>query len=96
MYYYNGFVYGNNSDDNILITDVKALKDRMMLVSFSSGEKRLFDSTVLSGPAFALLENTEVFMSPVIDHGVITWAQGDINCAPEYIYEHSFEYSPVL
>lgn len=25
-------------------------------------------------------------------HGVITWMNDEIDCAPEYIYEHSFEY----
>ena len=92
MYFFNGIVYGKSPEENIKITDVKPLDDKMMIISFSSGEKRLFDASILSGPAFASLDNPEVFMRPAIEHGVITWADGEIDCAPEYMYENSFEY----
>ncbi|MCR5137117.1 MAG: DUF2442 domain-containing protein [Oscillospiraceae bacterium] len=75
------------------ITHVKPLPDRMMLLTFSSGETRLFDAAVLDGPVFSDLQNEDVFFSPVLDHGVVTWNDGEIDCDPEYMYEHSYEYS---
>ena len=33
-----------------------------------------------------------IFSNFKIMHGVITWMNDEIDCAPEYIYEHSFEY----
>ena len=64
-----------------------------MLILFSNGEQRLFDATILNGPAFEPLQNLRVFMAPELDHGVVTWAGGELDCAPEYMYENSYAYS---
>ena len=64
----------------------------MMLVTFSTGEKRLFDTTLLTGPVFEPLKDEKIFMNPRIFHGVITWNNGEIDIAPEYIYEESYAY----
>ena len=45
---------------------------------------------------FKKLQDERVFASPVLDHGVVTWDEGAIDCAPEYMYEHSFEYAKVI
>lgn len=92
MFTYNGFVYGSNLVDGIKVNAVKPLEDKMMIVTFSSGEDRLFDASVLSGPAFEQLNNQEIFMKPSIEHGVIVWDDGNIDCAPEYVYKNSYEY----
>ena len=44
---------------------------------------------------FEPLSKAEVFNNPEIDHGVVTWNEGQIDCAPEYMYEHSYEYALV-
>lgn len=95
MFTYNGFVYGGNPIDDIKINTVKPLEDKMMIVTFSNGEDRLFDASVLSSPAFEQLNDQKVFMKPSIEHGVIVWADGDIDCAPEFIYKNSYEYCRV-
>ena len=92
MYYHNGFVIGGEPKETIKVTRVKTLPDRMMLITFNNGETRLFDATQLNGPVFKALENEDVFMSPVLDHGVVTWLEGEIDCAPEYMYRNSYEY----
>ena len=51
-----------------------------------------FDASVLTGSAFKPLEDDAIFSNFKIMHGVITWMNDEIDCAPEYIYEHSFEY----
>lgn len=65
----------------------------MMLVIFSTGEKRLFDTTMLKGAAFTPLADEEVFNHPVLFHGVITWNNGEIDIAPETVYRDSFAYT---
>ena len=96
MYFYNGFVCGGEPEEQIKVVKVKPLPDHMMLLMFNNGEERLFDATTLNGPVFSALQNEDVFMTPVLDHGVVTWKDGAIDCAPEYMYKHSFEYARVV
>ena len=69
------------------------LEDMMMILTFSTGEQRLFDATVLTGSAFQPLADTKVFNSCKIVNGVVTWMDEEIDCAPEFMYEHSFPYN---
>ena len=92
MYYYNGFVCGGRPDGQIRITDVKVLPDRIMILTFNNNEKRLFDASILSGEAYKPLQENRIFQDVLIDHGVVTWNNGNIDCAPEFMYNHSFEY----
>ena len=96
MYIMNGIVYGGEPKEPIKVQQVKVLPDKMLLIRFNNGETRLFDATMLEGPAYEPLRDENVFSEPVIDHGVVTWLQGAIDCAPEYMYRHSFEYSEVV
>lgn len=95
MYIKNGVVYGGEPDQPIRVEQVKALPDMILLIRFNNGELRLFDATILEGSAFEPLHDERVFSSPVIEHGVITWKNGEIDCAPEYMYKHSYDYSMV-
>ena len=72
---------------------VVATPDMMMILTFSTGEQRLFDATVLTGSAFQPLADTKVFNSCKIVNGVVTWMDEEIDCAPEFMYEHSFPYN---
>lgn len=96
MYVLNGIVYGGEPQENIKVSDVKVLDNMVMLISFTTGEVRLFDATILKGEAFKRLKEEIVFKNPVIEHGVVTWDNGNIDCAPEYMYENSYEYSMVI
>ena len=95
MFIKDGIVYGGEPEKPMKIERVKVLPDMMLLIQFNNGELRLFDATSLEGPAFEALRDEQVFSSPVIDHGVITWKDGEIDCAPEYMYNHSYKYSLV-
>ena len=95
MFIKDGIVYGGEPEKPVKIEQAKVLPDMMLLIRFNNGETRLFDATLLEGPAFEPLRDERIFSSPVIDHGVITWQDGTIDCAPEYMYEHSYEYSLV-
>ena len=63
-----------------------------MLVTFSTGEKRLFDTAMLQGSAFAPLADEKIFSNPSLSHGVITWNNGEIDIAPEAVYRDSCAY----
>lgn len=95
MYIREGIVYGGEPELPIKVEQVKVLPDMMLLIQFNNGELRLFDATLLNGPVYESLRDEKVFSSPVIDHGVITWQNGEIDCAPEYMYSHSYDYSMV-
>ena len=93
MYLHDGFVCGESTEKEMIkVQDVKVLNDRIMLITFTTGETRLFDSTILNGPAFTPLEDDKIFSNPKVVHGVVTWNNEEIDCAPEYMYEHSYEY----
>ncbi len=96
MYVFNGFVYGGEPSEQIKIMSVKPLNDMVMLLTFSNGETRLFDATTLSGEVFEPLKDDSVFKSPTIDHGVVTWFGGQIDCAPEFMYENSYAYDVMV
>ncbi|MEE3481354.1 MAG: DUF2442 domain-containing protein [Lachnospiraceae bacterium] len=92
MFIKDGIVYASNKSDSIRVENAKLLSDGIIIVTFTTGEKRLFDTTELRGEVFEPLKDPAVFSSLKIDHGVLTWANGDIDCAPEYVYDHSYEY----
>ena len=78
------------------VTAVKPLDDMMMLVTFSTGETRLYDATqLLEFPAFEPLKDEEVFRSAQVEFGVVTWMDGDIDIAPETMYKNSYAYQPM-
>lgn len=92
MYIIDGICYAGELQDNIKVKEAKPLRGGMLLVTFSTGEKRLFDTTLLSGSAFEPLKDEKVFMNPTVFHGVITWKNGELDIAPEYVYENSYAY----
>ena len=94
MYIMNGIAYAGERSENIEVSSVKPLDDMMMIVTFSTGEKRLFDASgLLQYPAFAPLKNKEVFMNASVEYGVVCWNGGEIDLAPETMYDQSFPYS---
>ncbi len=96
MYISNGFVYGEQLVDSIEVIAVKPLEDMIMLVTFSNDETRLFDASILKGEVYKPLQDSKIFKNAYIEYGVVTWANGTIDCAPEYMYKNSFEYTEKL
>lgn len=96
MFEINGIVYAGEFKDTISITDAKITGELTMLLTFSSGEKRVFDASALTGPVFEPLKNHSVFENFKIEYGVITWNDGTIDCAPEFMYEHSYAYEEIF
>ena len=92
MYVLNDVCYAGEMQEGIKITGAKPLRGGMMLITFSTGEKRLFDTTLLQGSAFEPLKEDKIFNNPVLFHGVITWNNGEIDIAPEAVYQNSYAY----
>ena len=67
----------------------------MLLVLFASGERRLFDTMEVSGSAFAPLRDGTAQQTVRVEHGFVSWLDGTIDLAPEYVYEHSLVYNDV-
>lgn len=93
MFIHNGIVYASEKGTQIQIIEAKPLDDMMMILTFSTGEKRLFDATILNGPAFHRLSDPYIFKNCSVVHGVVTWMNEEIDCAPEYMYENSYVYN---
>ena len=96
MYIKNDICYAGRLEQGIKVTEAKPLRGMMMLVTFSTGETRLFDASALKGSAFKPLEGEKVFNSPVLFHGVITWNNGEIDIAPETVYAESYAYDSAV
>lgn len=96
MYEINGICYAGKCEENIKITAAKVLRGGMMLVTFSTGEKRLFDTTTLKGSAFAPLKDEAILKDFSLFHGVLTWQNGEIDIAPETVYAESFAYDEAI
>lgn len=93
MYIIDDICYAGELTEGIQVTEAKPLRGGMMLVTFSTGEKRLFDTTLLEGDAFKPLADEEIFRNPVIYDGVITWNNGEIDIVPETVYQDSDPYN---
>lgn len=93
MYIIDDICYAGKPGNEIRVIDVQPLKGRMLLVTFSSGEKKLFDATLLNGSAFIPLDDEIIFSSPSVEHGFVSWADGTIDIAPEFIYDQGIRYT---
>lgn len=77
----------------IEVSKIKILEDMIMLITFSTGETRIFDATcLLEYPAFAPLKDETIFKGAKVEYGVVVWLDGDIDIAPEAMYEKSYKY----
>ena len=61
MFVLNGIVYASEKRNDIEVISVKPLDDMMMILTFSTGEQRLFDATILTGSAFLQLKDDNIF-----------------------------------
>ena len=90
MYIRNGLAYAGEEAPMLKVNGVRPLENHKLWLRFNTGEARVFDCTpLLSKPAFAPLADMSVFRGVYIDYGVPVWNDGDIDIAPETLYEQS-------
>lgn len=93
MYIVDGIAYAPSQMKEARVRSVKPLDDMMLLLTFVSGEKRLYDATqLLKYPAFQPLKDEAVFKSAAVEHGAVIWSDGEIDIAPETLYQNSYAY----
>ena len=93
MYILDGIAYASEPHEDITITDFRIIDDLYMIVTFSTGEERIFDvSCLLRYPAFKPLSDRSIFDTARLEHGVLTWQDGAIDIAPEAVYQESYPY----
>lgn len=67
----------------------RALEHPRLRIRFDTGEIRDTDLTpLLALPAFAALADEQSFQSFSLDHGIVTWLDGDLDIAPEWLFDH--------
>lgn len=93
MYEENGIIYADEKTEELKVTDVKHVYSGILMIKFSNNETRLFDTTELEGEVFEPLKEINVVCHPTLEHGCVTWLNGEIDCCPEYMYLHSYEYN---
>ncbi|MBQ0071979.1 MAG: DUF2442 domain-containing protein [Spirochaetales bacterium] len=96
MFEMNGICYAGSFEEGIEVSSIKILDGGMLLITFSSGETRLFDVlTLLSkGSAFAPLSKEENRKTAQVTFGFVSWMDGEIDIAPETMYQESYPYTP--
>lgn len=88
MYIQNGIAYAGNPSPVIKVSGVRPMDDYKLWLRFNTGEIKIFDfKPFLEKPAFAPLSDKDIFNSVYIDYGVTVWNDGDIDIAPETLWE---------
>ncbi|WMJ88905.1 DUF2442 domain-containing protein [Anaerocolumna sp. MB42-C2] len=96
MYIINGIAYAGEPTETIKVKSVKVVSDLCLLITFSTGEKRIFDATtLLQYPVYQPLTNEELFKQAYIEGGTVVWDNGEIDIAPETLYHNSFKYDEI-
>ena len=93
MYIIDDVCYAGEATPDIKVKEATMLRGGMLLITFSTGEQRLFDATLLTGSAFEPLKDEKTLADFTIFHGVMTWLNGEIDIAPETMYVESYPYT---
>lgn len=90
MYERNGTAYAGELTQPLKVWGVRPLEDFNLWVRFSNEESGIFNcKPLLEKPCYAPLKDPDVFRGVYIDYGVPVWKDGEIDIAPEYLYEQT-------
>lgn len=90
MYEIDGILYAGKPTEMITVIGVKTLPNYQLLLTFSTGERKLYDtSPLLDLPVFQPLKDRAVFEDIQLDFDTVTWCNGDVDIAPETLYHDS-------
>lgn len=88
MYNVGGIAYAGEPEPIIKVNGVRPMENYKLWLRFNTGEAKIFDfKPLLDMPAFAPLKNIDLFNQVYIDYGVPVWNDGDIDIAPEKVYQ---------
>lgn len=90
MYIVDNIVYVGEYQGIIKVCGIRPLDNHMLLLRFNTGEIKIFDfKSLLEKTVYEPLKDIDIFKSVYIDYGVPVWNEGDIDIAPEFLYENS-------
>lgn len=86
----NGICFPDTGRKPLLkVVACRALEHPRLRIRFDTGEIRDTDlSPLLALPAFAALADKHSFQSFSLDHGIVSWLDGDLDIAPEWLFDH--------
>ena len=94
-YIVDGIAYPGDQAPVIKVAGVRPMEHHRLWGRFNTGEIRIVDfSPFLEKPAFAPLRDETLFRDVYIDYGVTVWMHGDIDIAPETLYEQGIAVGP--
>lgn len=94
MYIVDGIAYAGEQKQPIRAKAVRPLDSYKLLITFSNDERRVFDfAPLLEMPCYSSLKDKAVFDRVYVDYGTVCWNDGDIDIAPETIYNESSAYN---
>ncbi len=92
MYIENGIAYAGNKKPLLTVSGVRPLNDYYLWVRFNTGEEKIVDCKPLfARPVFEPLKKIDVFSGVYLDYGCTVWQNGEIDVAPEYLYENGVD-----
>jgi len=72
------------------VISVKATADFQLELEFANGEHKRFDmQPLLKMKPWDCVANRKLFETVQVDYGTVTWLNGEIDIAPETLYDSS-------
>ena len=85
----NGICHAETGKVPLHAIECSALGGHLLRVEFNDGSVKDVDlEPLLSLPAFSPLSDPDVFQAFSIDRGIVNWLEGEIDIAPEWLYDH--------
>lgn len=90
MYEKDGIVYAGENNKVFSIVSVRNLGNYNLLILFSNHQERIVNcKKLLYFKIFEELKDINVFNSYKLDGITLTWLDGKLDIAPEYLYDIS-------
>jgi hypothetical protein len=84
----DGIAYADDPVPMREVVAVRPMDDYKLWLHFSTGEEKIFDfKPKLDFPVFKPLRDKSLFDSVYIDFGTAMWKNGEIDIAPERLYQ---------
>ena len=90
MYIIDGIAYAGECPKPIGAKSIRPLEDYKLLILFNNGERRIFDfKPLLDMPCYKSLWDIDMFRQVYVECGTAVWDNGEIDIAPETLFEES-------
>ena len=90
MFVKEGIAYAGEAEKPITVISARAIEDYKLWLRFSTGETKTFDfMPLLNDKVYLPLMDKAIFNDVYIDYGVTVWKNGEIDIAPEYLYQNA-------